>query len=192
MLTSLEDSEHGCFALVWYVPDPLGVGLGDLARALPSTNRPKPHITLLPPRPLRRSLEEISAEVRSMLEQIAAFDIGLANVCRFDGTNVLYLDVAEGNEMLHRLHELLNQGDLAYQEPFEFRPHLTLTDPLPESEVRAVQTRAEALWSALAGPRRFRVNEIVFLYLAPENVNRQWQRHWSIALRKSSPAQIGM
>ncbi|HEX4810614.1 MAG TPA: 2'-5' RNA ligase family protein [Bryobacteraceae bacterium] len=191
MFPSFEDSEHGWFALVWYVPDPIGSAIGNLARELPSANRPKPHITLLPPRPLRRSFEEISTQVRSILEQIVGFDIDLANVCRFDGTNVLYLDVAEGNEMLHRLHDLLNQGDLAFSEPFEFRPHLTLTDPLPESEVRTVQARAEALWNALLGARRFRIDEIVFLYLAPGNAERQWQRSWSVALRRSSPAQMG-
>jgi 2'-5' RNA ligase len=186
-----EGSVRGRFALVCYVPEPLGPALGKLAHDLSSANRPEAHITILPPRPLRRSLEEISIIVRSMLEQVPAFDVGLADVCRFAGTNVLYLNLLEGNETIHRLHDALNRGDLAYDEPFEFRPHLTLSDPLPETEVDAVQHRAKLMWE-LFGISRFHVDEIVFLYMASEDAKGQWHRQWSIALRKALPAQSGL
>jgi 2'-5' RNA ligase len=124
------------------------------------------------------------------LEQLPAFDVDLSGVGRFDSTNVLYLALAEGNETMHQLHDALARGDLAYDEPFEFRPHLTLSDPLPEADVDAVQRRAEALWKSF-GVSRFRVEEIVFLYMAPGDEQGQWQRHWSIALRKALPTQSG-
>jgi 2'-5' RNA ligase len=182
---------RGRFALVSYVPEPLRSAIGKLAHDLSGASRPEAHITILPPRPLRGSLEEISDVVRSVLERVPAFDVRLAEVCRFDGTNVLYLNLSEGNETIHRLHDALNRGELAYDEPFEFRPHLTLSDPLPETDIDAVQRQAELMWKSF-GVSRLHVGEIVFLYMAPEDANGQWQRQWSIALRKASPAQSGL
>lgn len=190
MLATAEGPVRGRFALVSYVPEPLGSAIGTLAHHLSGADRPEAHITILPPRPLRRSLDETSGIVRSMLDRVPAFDVGLADVCRFDGTNVLYLNLSEGNEIIHQIHDALNRGDLAYDEPFEFRPHLTLSDPLPEAHINAVQRQAELIWKSF-GVSRLHVGEIVFLYMAPENAKGQWQRQWSIMLRNASPAQSG-
>lgn len=190
MLATADGSACGRFALVCYVPEPLGSAIGKLAGDLSGGNRPEAHITILPPRPLRRPLEDVSSALKSMLEQLPVFDVNLSEVCRFDGTNVLYLNLVEGDEIVHRLHDTLNTGVLAYDEPFEFRPHLTLTEPLPEADVDAVQSRAELLWKSFI-VRRFPVNEIVFLCSAPGDPRGQWRRYWSIALRKVSPAQSG-
>ncbi|HEX4230298.1 MAG TPA: 2'-5' RNA ligase family protein [Bryobacteraceae bacterium] len=191
MLATAEGSVRGRFALVCYVPEPLGSAIGKLAHELCGVARPEAHITILPPRPLHRSLDEISNIVRSTLERVPAFEVGLADVCRFDGTNVLYLNLSEGNETIHRLHDTLNRGDLAYDEPFEFRPHLTLSDPLAEADVEAAQRQAELMWKSF-GVSQFRFDEIVFLHIAPGDANGQWRRQWSIRLSKAAPAQSGV
>jgi len=191
MLATVDGSARGRFALVCYVPEPLGSAIDKLVGHLSTASRPEAHITILPPRPLVLPLEDISSTVRSMLEQLPVFDVDLSEVCRFDGTNVLYLNLADGHEIVHRLHDALNTGILAYEEPFEFHPHLTLTDPLPEADVEVVQRRAELLWSSFS-VTRFPVNEIVFLWAAPGDPKGHWQRQWSIPLRKASPAQSGL
>jgi 2'-5' RNA ligase len=191
MPATAEGSVRGRFAVVCYVPEPLGSAIGKLAHDLCGVARPEAHITILPPRPLRRSLDETSHIVRSTLERVPAFEVGLTDVCRFDGTNVLYLDLSDGSETIHRLHDALNQGDLAYDEPFEFRPHLTLSDPLSEADVDAVQQQAALIWKSF-GVSRFHSDEIVFLYAAPEDAKGQWRRQWSIRLNKAAPAQSGL
>lgn len=191
MIATVDGSVCGRFALVCYVPEPLGSAIDKLAGDLSGANRPQAHITILPPRPLHQPLADISNTVRSMLEQLPVFDVGLSEVCRFDGTNVLYLNLAEGDEIVHRVHDILNTGILAHEEPFEFHPHLTLTDPLSEAHVDDVQRRAEALWKSFS-VTRFHVSEIVFLWAAPGDPKGHWQRQWSIPLRKASPAQSGL
>ncbi|MBV9265096.1 MAG: 2'-5' RNA ligase family protein, partial [Acidobacteriaceae bacterium] len=114
----------GFFALVTYVPDPLGSVINNLRLSLPGEFR-QTHITILPPRPLRLPVDAASDYSRRVLNQFGPFEVELTSVDRFPVTNVLYLDLAEGSEAVHELHDALNTGDLLFREEFEFYPHLT-------------------------------------------------------------------
>jgi 2'-5' RNA ligase len=118
-----------------------------------------------------------------VLARFAAFDIELSTVQRFPETNFLYLDIGEGNGLVHELHDALNTGELAHEEQFEFRPHLTLGGPVPEPELETFQGRAEIAWLAIDHSRRFTVDEIVFLWLDPQSPEGEWRRLWAFNLR---------
>jgi 2'-5' RNA ligase len=172
---------RGSFALVSYVPEPLGPFLDQLRLSLPGAEFPQAHITLLPPRPLAVTIQAASRHAQSVLNRFSAFDVELSAVRKFPETNVLYLDLTEGGETVRDLHEALNSGDLHYQEPFEFHPHLTLCGPVPD--LGAAQQEAEIAWRSFLVPRRFAVQEIVGLWASSNGIGLSWQRIWSYNLQ---------
>jgi 2'-5' RNA ligase len=180
--------DWGQFALVSYIPEPLGSFLYELRGTLPGESNPQAHVTILPPRQLRIPVEAASEQTLRVLAGFAAFDIELFSVQRFPKTNFLYLDIGEGNELVHQLHDALNAGELAHEEEFEFRPHLTLGGPVPEPELEAFQGQAEIAWLAIDHSRRFTVDEIVFLWLDPQSPEGEWRRLWAFNLRTKSTA----
>jgi 2'-5' RNA ligase len=181
-----EASKWGQFALVSYIPEPLGSFLYELRGTLPGESNPQAHVTILPPRRLRVPVESASEQILKVLARFAAFDIELSTVQRFPETNFLYLDIGEGNGLVHELHDALNTGELEHEEEFEFRPHLTLGGPVPEPEVEAFRGRAEIAWLAIDHSRRFTVDEIVFVWLDPGSLDGEWRRLWAFNLRTKS------
>lgn len=189
-------SHSGFLALVSYIPDPLRSFLSGLRRNLPGTDNPEPHITVLPRRLLRLensrdpipAVESVSREARWIVSQFPAFEVELSAVRHFVGTNVLYLDVADGNDRLHELHDALNTGALAHPEEFEFRPHLTLSGPVSDENLRSAQERAEQAWAAASCSRRFTVQEIVCLWLSSNGAQAEWRRAWSEPLAAKTTA----
>jgi 2'-5' RNA ligase len=177
-----EAARWGFFALVSYIPEPLRSFFYGLRRTLPGESHPQAHITLLPPRPLRLPVEIASAQALGVIAKFPPFEVELSTVRRFPN-NFLYLDIAEGNSLLHALHEALNTGELVHTEEFEFRPHLTLGGPIPEAHVNSVQDQAEVAWLATGHARRFMLDEIVFLWLSHDNPQGEWHRLWSYNLR---------
>jgi hypothetical protein len=137
------------------------------------------HITILPPRQLRVPVEVASEFTQKVLRGFRAFEVELCSVRLFPNTNVFYLDLAKGNDTIHRLHDALNTGDLKYEEQFEFHPHLTLGGPVPEENVASVQARAENLWRSIERNRRFLVSDLVALWAEPGRNTTGWRRLWS-------------
>ena len=174
-----EATQWGSFALVSYIPDPLGSFLHKLRHSLPGEDNPQPHITILPPRPLKLPVEAASQQAQDILLQFPAFDVELWKVRSFPETHVLYLDLKSGNKALHDLHAALNAGELRHRETFDFLPHLTLGGPVALTDVQAVRERAEALWYPFEYPRCFLLDEIVFLWLSPDSSQGEWVRLWS-------------
>jgi 2'-5' RNA ligase superfamily len=183
-----EETSWGQFALVSYIPEPLGSFFGELRASLPGCNNPQAHVTILPPRPLRLPVESASEQTLRVLANFRAFEVELSTVHSFPETNFLYLDIADGNSTVHDLHDALNRGELECAEEFEFRPHLTLGGPVPEPELNAMQEQARGAWLSTAHPRRFTVDEIVFLWLNPKNPDGEWHRLWSYSLRTKGTA----
>lgn len=169
----------GSFALVSYIPEPLGSFLDGLRQSLSGDGVPQAHITLLPPRPLLLSVELASEQVLKLLTGFRAFPVELSAVRRFRQTNVLYLDVGEGSARLHALHDALNRGDLAHNEEFEFRPHLTLGIPPCPRDIEPLRKLAQAAWESAPVTGRFLLYEIVCLWLPHDGLPSQWQRLWS-------------
>jgi 2'-5' RNA ligase len=183
MTKNSEKPQWGSFALVSYIPDPLGSYFDSLRQILPGKENPQAHITILPPRPLKLPVESASLQAKKILERFSRFEVELAKVHFFPETHVVYLDIAEGNAPLHDLHDALNTGDLDAAENFEFRPHLTLGGPVPEQDVEEVRTQAEQDWHASGWSPRFAIDEVVFLWLRPSGSWDDWHRLWSHRLK---------
>src|SRR6266568_5456909 len=100
-----DSPEYGCqvpdeerlnvFALVIYIPDPLGRFLDDLRRELVPGCNPHAHVSLLPPRPLGVDWQVAGEQVRTSAENRPAFEITLERVRIFPVTNVIYIDLGK-------------------------------------------------------------------------------------------------
>lgn len=151
------------YALVIYLPEPLGGFLDDLRREMVPGCNPHAHVSVLPPRPLPVAQEAAIEDARTTLAGFAPFDIELGGIDQFDLTDVIYISVAGGAEDLRRMHGRLNQGALAFAEPFVYHPHVTLAQEIQPGGVAALRDLAERRWREFRGPRRFRVENAVFV-----------------------------
>ncbi len=169
-----------CFALVTYIPGELGVFLDDLRRDLVPGCLPRAHVTILPPRPIggptQKAVEELDSEIR----ELAPFGIETCSVERFEETSVIYIGLdGNGRRELKRIHGLLNAGQLEYQEPFTYHPHITLAQELAPRDVDRVQEEARRRWREYKGKRSFPVESITFV----QNTNgNRWLdlAHWTL------------
>jgi len=166
----------GSFALVTYLPDPLGIFLTKLRHLLPGETRPDAHITFLPPRPLTLELETAAGEVRRILSDVQPFEIELGSVQVFPETGMLYLSVEAGRQQLLHLHDSLNCGKLFSPEHFEYIPHLTLGGPIASGETDTIVGRAQWAWENAGIPPRFLVKEMVLLWQPGDCSENDWTR----------------
>src|SRR5581483_11922270 len=100
------------FALVIYIPGPLGAFLDDLRRELVPHYNPHAHVSVLPPRPLSVSWRVASDQARALIEGWTPFDIELTGLQIFPVTDVIYLEVGAGASELRRMHMAMNAGPL--------------------------------------------------------------------------------
>lgn len=174
-----QTSRWGSLALVSYIPDPLGSFLNGLRHSLTGEDTPHAHVTILPRRPLTVPVEIASEQILKVLSGFRAFAIELCRIRRFAQTNVLYVDITEGSTRLHALHDALSIGDLAYDEEFEFRPHLTLGCPESLSDIESAYDCVKTAWTSAPMVRRFMLQEIACLSLRPNGAQSEWRRLWS-------------
>jgi 2'-5' RNA ligase len=151
------------FALVIYIPDPLGGFLDELRRELVPHYNPHAHVSVLPPRPLAVDWRVVSEQVRVLTDAWSPFEIGLGAIDVFPVTNVIFLELDRGAKELHRLHEAMNQGQMKFDEPFRYHPHVTLAQEVPGSQVDEIREKAQRRWRQYDGPRRFLVERAVFV-----------------------------
>src|SRR5579862_1863992 len=78
------------FALVCYIPDPLGRFLDDLRLELTPGCRPHAHVTILPPRPLHDELKDSVRQIADDVRGIAPFRIETGDIEIFDSSHVVY------------------------------------------------------------------------------------------------------
>jgi hypothetical protein len=159
------------FALVIYIPDPLGAYLDDLRKDLVPDCQPHAHVSVLPPRPLAVGWRTASAQARSLIECWKPFDIELTGIRVFPVTDVVYIEVGAGEAELRRMHAAVGQGALAFHEPFPYHPHITLAQDIPHEDVPAATERASRHWSEYRGPRVFRADRAV---LVQNTLGDQW------------------
>src|SRR5215471_21485778 len=74
------------YALVIYIPDPLGRFLDDLRRELVPGCNPHAHVSVLPPRSLAVDWQVAGEAVRSCASEWAPFEIRLGGIQRFPVT----------------------------------------------------------------------------------------------------------
>lgn len=151
------------FALVIYIPDPLGRFLDDLRRELVPGFVPHAHVTILPPRHLSGDVETAYEQARVVTEEFAPFDIHTARCEKFPLTDVIYLSLSGGDAELRYMHKVLNTGALEYKEPYSYHPHITLAQDLNPEEVDRLYKLACCRWDEYSYNRSFRAETVAFV-----------------------------
>ncbi|HWB85050.1 MAG TPA: 2'-5' RNA ligase family protein [Bryobacteraceae bacterium] len=157
------------FALVIYIPDPLGRFLDDLRLEMVPRCRPHAHVSVLPPRPLAVSWNVAAERVRSLAEVWTPFDLEIADVRVFPVTNVVYLELGSGREELYRMHAAMNTDVLQAAEPFAYHPHITLAQEIPYDDVDSLSLLASRRWRDYRGKRVFRAERTSFVQNTLQN-----------------------
>jgi 2'-5' RNA ligase len=151
------------FALVIYIPDPLGRFLDDLRKDLVPGCNPHAHVSVLPPRPLAVEYSVAADQVHGCAASWMPFDITLGDIRIFPVTNVIYIELAKAEDEMYRMHAAMNSKALAFNEPFAYHPHITVAQELAAGDVAAVASRGKELWAGYTGPRTFRAERTAFV-----------------------------
>src|SRR5436853_5623819 len=106
------------FALVIYIPDPLGRFLDDMRRELVPGCNPHAHVSVLPPRPIAVDWQVAGEQVRVCAGNWTPFEIKLEGIRIFPVTNVIYVELGQGAEEMFRIHAAMNSQALEFDEPF--------------------------------------------------------------------------
>jgi 2'-5' RNA ligase len=157
------------FALVSYIPDPLGAFLDRLRNDLVCECHAKAHVTVLPPRPLFRPTAEAWAQMQERLPDFQPFRVELGEIQVFPVTDVIYLSVNAGNAELQKLHAALNTECLAFDEPFHYHPHVTLAQELDRGRLAEATEFAQRRWREFHDARGFTVDKLTFVQNTLEN-----------------------
>ena len=151
------------YALVIYIPDPLGRFLDDLRKELVPGCNPHAHVSVLPPRPIAVDWQVAGEQVRACAGNWTPFEIKLEKIRIFPVTNVIYVELGQGAEEMFRIHAAMNSQALEFDEPFAYHPHITLAQEIPPAGVPAVHGRAQEIWDSYRGPRSFRAERATFV-----------------------------
>ncbi|HLJ13547.1 MAG TPA: 2'-5' RNA ligase family protein [Bryobacteraceae bacterium] len=164
------------FALVSYIPDPLGSFLDRLRHELVPRCSARAHVTVLPPRPLIYPPHDAWEELQAALEDVSPFTLTPTQVEIFPVTSVIYLGIGNGFQRLKDLHRMLNRFKLAFDEPFEFHPHITLAQDISHDDVEKAAQLAQRRWAEFPGDRRIRVQSLTFVQntISPEPDCNKW------------------
>ena len=175
------------FALVGFIPEPLGSFLTDLRTELVSGCRLRSHVTVLPPRYLSSPVGALVSDLRVDTKHIHAFEIELGEIQIFPVTNVIYLSLKSGKEHIEAMHARLSRNLFAYQEPYPFHPHVTLAQEVPQEYVADVYARACQRWMDWGRSRKFKVDSLVFVrnvnMMGWENLSEHALANGAMALR---------
>jgi len=151
------------FALVVYIPEPLAGFLDDLRKELVPDCLPRAHVTILPPRPLQAGTDAAIEQARIVAGGFAPFDIATGEVEIFPTTDVIYIGIQSGERELREMYRALNQGPLAFREPFPYHPHITLAQNLPADRVQSLYKLARKRWAAFPHSRHLRAERACFV-----------------------------
>jgi 2'-5' RNA ligase len=165
------------YALVSYVPGPLGSFLDHLRQELVPSCMAQSHVTILPPRELSADLDDVSRQLAADLQDFCKFSVEIADVRVFASTSVVYLGLGEGREEIIRMHRALNRSLLRAAENHEFMPHITLAQDLTPEQVPQIAELAKRRWSEFSNPRRFEVDCLTFVQNTVSNCWMDLQRY---------------
>ena len=124
---------------------------------------PHAHVSVLPPRPIRDDWRPAADEARALTEGWAPFDVELTSIQVFQRTDVIYIEIGAGAGELCDLHTAMNTSRLAFAEPYEYHPHITLAQEIPHDGVAEMTALARRRWEEYTGPRVFRAERAVFV-----------------------------
>jgi len=151
------------YALVSYIPEPLSSFLDELRCELVPNCFLRAHVTILPPRPLQFPAEKAWEQLRETAYNLEPVDLKLSAVEIFPQTDVIYIAIGQGQDELKRLHGAFNNDRLAYQEPFQYHPHITLAQNLTPDQVDELSRVAKRRWEEYDGRRTVRVETLHFV-----------------------------
>lgn len=172
------------YALVAYVPGPLGTFLDDLRRELVPACIPNAHVTVLPPRPLLVGPEAAWRQICSRVAQFPGFTIQPGEVEFFDVSSVIYVAIRAGFAELQRLHDCLNTDSLEFPEVFPYYPHITLAQELATDQIAPVWELARQRWADCPLKQPFPVETVTFVQNTSRN---EWIDLVECRLGRSSP-----
>jgi hypothetical protein len=163
------------FALVGYIPDPLGSFLDGLRIELVPGCTAQSHVTLLPPRPLA-SAHDAFVQLHQNLCNATPLELELGDIEIFPVTNVVYIAIRRGFQELKELHARLNEGCVAFQEPFNYHPHVTLAQEIPVCDLPAITDLARRRWRECGHPRQIVLDNLTFVQntICPSNGASRW------------------
>ena len=121
------------------------------------------HVTVLPPRPINLNIDNSIRQIAAESFENPPFTVGLGPVEVFEKSQVVYLALNRGVHELHALHENLNAGQLEYDGPFPYHPHITLAQDLTREQAQDCAAIARQRWAEYDGPREFTVEELSFV-----------------------------
>ncbi len=151
------------FALVSYISGRLATFLDRLRFEMKPGCTLRAHVTILPPRPIDLNIAESVHQITDEAHVSPPFTVELDQVCIFDKSDVVYLSLRRGERELHALHENLNAGQMEYDGPFPYHPHITLAQDLTREEALSLAALARKRWAEYDGPREFCVDELCFV-----------------------------
>ena len=151
------------FALVGYIPDPLGAFLDTLRCKLVPNCRLRSHVSFLPPRPIGGSTEQALKQISAAALYLPNFRIDMGQVEVFSETNVVYLSLSKGASEMHNFHDLFNSDALHFSEPFAYHPHITLAQKFPSVDLPRLRDVALIEWDRYRGERGFDAEALTFV-----------------------------
>ncbi len=151
------------YALVTYIPDPLGRFLDDLRLEIAPKCNPHAHVSILPPRPVFGACEQAWDHIRNRVEEIAAFTVQTEDIEVFPITSVIYIALGAGRFDLEQMHGVLSTGLLEFHEPYVYHPHITLAQEIPLADVGPALELARRRWQEWPYKREFLVDNVTFV-----------------------------
>ena len=151
------------FALVSYIPEPLGGFLDRMRQELVPDCFLRAHVTILPPRPISSSPGAAWDLVRWFAPQFAPFEVTMTSVEVFPVSDVIYVNIAAGTEQLTQMHAAMNADGLRFPDAFSYHPHVTLAQNLQPDQVDELLHVARARWAECPYSKTFRVDKAVFV-----------------------------
>lgn len=153
----------GTYALVGYVPNPLGDFLNRLRAELVSGCSLRSHVTVLPPRNLETRRPALTLSLGRKLQKTKPVDVLLTDVEIFPITNVIFLALGAGRAEVEAMHRYLGSGLMASTETFPFHPHVTLAQDIPLLDMPEASQLARRRWAEWRSKRSFRLDRLTFV-----------------------------
>jgi len=151
------------FALVAYLPEALSEFLSALRHDLDPRFCGKPHLTILPPRPLKFPWDEAWAELRPAIAASPRVAVELGDVETFAASQVVYLALRKGHAAVQTLHQQLNSGCAGCGEAWPYHPHITLAHGSTGENLVDAAQNARRRWSEYGGERDFIIERLTWV-----------------------------
>ncbi|MBC7925796.1 MAG: 2'-5' RNA ligase family protein [Bryobacteraceae bacterium] len=168
------------YAVVSYIPEPLGDFITQLRQELVSGCVAQSHVTILPPRPLEVDASIAESDLRRRSAQFPAFDIEVPRIRVFSETSVIFADISRGRKCFFDMHDVLNSGPLYFDEPHTYHPHITLAQGLDPDTVAERYEMAFRRWTESAPKGPVSIENLTFVQNTSLN---RWVDHAELELR---------